>query len=133
MKHRTSNMNPDIGCRGGHRTSNVPDFLRLGVQCSMFDVRCFRNEPDHVGTRTALSAEFRQRKCSGTDARQVLADCQCPTKNWVQAPPALATIMLRLRLRHVCSLVKSSNRFESHRCRWPFVFGEIELSRINES
>jgi|SRR5579884_2244744 len=34
MKHRTPNT--------AHRTSNVPDFFPLSVQCWMLDVRCFR-------------------------------------------------------------------------------------------
>src|SRR5579884_205290 len=45
MKHRTPTMNHDIQCRSRRRTSNVPDFHLLGVQCSILDVRCFRNEP----------------------------------------------------------------------------------------
>jgi len=61
MKHRTTNMNPDIRCRGGHRTSNVPD---------------------NVGARTALSAQFHSAQMPGreTDAQQVLAYCQCSGK-----------------------------------------------------
>src|SRR5579884_4410665 len=36
-----------------------------------------------AGARTALSAPFRLAHCSGTDAQQVLADCQCPTERGI--------------------------------------------------
>src|SRR5579884_3654918 len=36
-----------------------------------------------AGARTALSAPFRLAHCSGTDAQQVLAVCQCPTERGI--------------------------------------------------
>src|SRR5579884_832352 len=38
---------------------------------------------ERTGARTALSAPFRLAHCSGTDAQQVLADCQCPTERGI--------------------------------------------------
>src|SRR5579884_3950021 len=61
--------------------------------CSLLQLtekNCLQTSPARMAPERGQPCprRFRHRKCRETDARQFFADCQCPTKNWVQAPPA---------------------------------------------
>src|SRR5579884_1727850 len=89
MKHRTPNIE--------RRTSNVPDFVQLGVQCWMFDVRCFRlpgGVSDNSGLRRSADSLFATALAEVSLVRTVSVSADARPGNLVNL--ASRTLLLRI-------------------------------------